>query len=157
MLKKKLFKTLAKILPGNAIRVRLLKACGYRIGKNVYIGEDLIIIDDLADPACRLSIGDRASLAPRITLVMHSAPNESRIRNYIKEQKGTIVIKQDAWIGSGAVIAPNIEIGEGAIVGANSFVDRNVPDYVFVGGVPARVIKTVKVPWREESMSGESP
>ncbi len=156
MLKKKILKTLAKVLPGNRIRIGLLKGCGYSIGENAYIGEDLIIIDDLADPACRLFIGDRASLAPRITLVLHSAPNESRIRNYIKEQKGKIVIKQDAWIGSGAVIAPNVEIGEGSIVGANSFVDRNVPDYTFVGGVPARAIKTIKVPWRERPEKEES-
>lgn len=137
-------------MPGNGLRVWLLKKCGYDIGHHVYIGEDLIVIDDLADSTVSLLIGDRASIAARVTFILYSAPNESRIRDYVTTKKGKIVVKQDAWIGTGAVIAPNVEIGEGAIVGANSFVGHDVPPYTFVGGVPATKIKTVDVPWLTE-------
>lgn len=150
MVKKKLFKTFAKIVPGNRLRVWLLRRCGYDIGHDVYVGEDLIVIDDLADPTVSLFIGDRASIAARVTFVLYSAPNESRIRNHIVTKKGRIIISQDAWIGTGAVIAPDVKIGEGAIVGANSFVNHDVPAYTFVGGVPARKIKTLSVPWNTE-------
>jgi len=98
-----------------------------------------------------LVIEDRVAISPRVTFVMHSAPNWSRIRNIIGDKKGKIRIKQDAWIGTGAVILPGIEIGEGAIVGANSLVTKDVPDYTIVGGIPAKKIETLNVPWRKDN------
>jgi acetyltransferase-like isoleucine patch superfamily enzyme len=59
-----------------------------------------------------------------------------------------VTVGEDAWIGTGAVILPDIEIGEGAVVASNSVVTKNVPAYTVVGGIPAKAIKTVEVPWR---------
>ena len=148
--KKKLLKLIAKQLPGFGLRIRLLRMCGYLIGNSVYIGEDFIIIDDLGDTQLQfnLCIGDRASISPRVTFVMHTQPNDSRIVPYVNSHKGSITIESDAWIGTGAVILPNITIGEGAVVGANSVVTKDVPPYTVVGGVPAHKIKDVIVPWK---------
>jgi len=146
--KKKLLKLTAKQLPGAEMRVRLLRLCGYAIGEHVYIGEDFIIIDDLDETQTSLSIGDRASIAPRVTFVLHTQPNQARIAPYVHSHKGSIVLESDSWIGTGAVILPNVTIGEGAVVGANSVVTGSVPPYTVVGGVPARKIKNVDVPWR---------
>ncbi len=147
-LKKKLLKLIAKNLPGCGLRIRLLRLCGYTIGDEVYIGEDFIIIDDLGDATFNLTIGDRAAVSPRVTFVLHTQPNESRIAPYVNSHKGSITVGADAWIGTGAVILPNVIIGEGAVVGANSVVTRNVDPYSVVGGIPARRIKDVNVPWR---------
>jgi maltose O-acetyltransferase len=147
-IKKKLLKLVAKQLPGCGLRLRLLRMCGYKIGKQVYIGEDFIIIDDLEDTQLELQIGDRAAVSPRVTFVMHTQPNESRIAPYVNSHTGSITIEADAWIGTGAVILPNVTVGEGAVVGANSVVTKNVPPYTVVGGVPAHFIKQVDVPWR---------
>lgn len=149
-IRKKALKFFAKMVPGSNFRIFLLRRCNYHIGKDTYIGEDLIVIDELGDPSTKLTIGERVAISPRVTLVLHSAPNESRIRKYIREQKGTIVIHDDAWIGTGAVIMPNIEVGEGSVVGSNAVVTRNVPDYTVVAGIPAKIIKTVDVPWLQE-------
>lgn len=146
-IKKKLLKLIAKQLPGNGLRKRLLRMCGYVIGDSVYIGEDFIIIDDLGDGQFNLSIGDRVAISPRVTFVLHTQPNESRIVPYVNSYKGSITIASDAWIGTGAVILPGLTIGEGAVVGANSVVTKNVPPYTVVGGVPAHKIKDVHVPW----------
>jgi acetyltransferase-like isoleucine patch superfamily enzyme len=151
VVKKKALKSLAKSVPGNSLRIWFLRLSNYRIGKNVYIGEELVIIDDLKDRSVVLVIEDRVAISPRVTFVMHSAPNWSRIRNIIGDKKGKIRIKQDAWIGTGAVILPGIEIGEGAIVGANSLVTKDVPDYTIVGGIPAKKIETLNVPWRKDN------
>ncbi len=152
-IKKKLLKLIAKHVPGCGLRIRLLRMCGYVIGDHVYIGEDIIIIDDLEDTEQKfnLCIGDRASISPRVTFVMHTQPNESRIVPYVNSHKGSIAIEADAWIGTGSVILPNITIGEGAVVGANSVVTRNVTPYTVVGGVPAHKIKDVNVPWNSSN------
>ncbi len=123
--------------------------CGYEIGNDVYIGEDFIIVDDLGDTqsVLHLRIGDRASISPRVTFVMHTQPNESRIVPYVNSHKGSITIERDAWLGTGAVILPDVTIGEGAVVGANSVVTKSVAPYTVVGGVPAHKIKDVVVPW----------
>ena len=146
-IKKKLLKLIAKQLPGCELRIRLLRLCGYIIGDSVYVGEDIIIIDDLSDTQFNLTIGDRASISPRVTFVLHTQPNESRIVPYVNSHKGSISVNSDAWIGTGAVILPNVTIGEGAVVGANSVVTKSVAPYTVVGGVPAHKIKEVDVPW----------
>ena len=49
----------------------------------------------------------------------------------------------DAWLGTGATILPNITIGEGAIVGAGSVLNRDVPPFAVVAGLPARPIRKI--------------
>ena len=49
-------------------------------------------------------------------------------------------VKRSASIGSNATIICGVTIGEGALVGAGAVVNKDVPDYTIVAGVPARVI-----------------
>ncbi|WRH67215.1 MAG: CatB-related O-acetyltransferase [Planktothrix sp. GU0601_MAG3] len=55
--------------------------------------------------------------------------------------KGNTVIGNDVWIGYGATIMPGINIGDGAIIGTQSVVTRDVPPYTIVGGNPAKEIR----------------
>lgn len=50
-------------------------------------------------------------------------------------------IGNDVWIGHGVTIIRGIKIGDGAIIGANSFVNKNVEPYSIYGGIPAKFIK----------------
>lgn len=52
-----------------------------------------------------------------------------------------VVIENDVWVGTGAVIVKGVRIGKGAIVGANSVVTRDVTAYTIVAGVPAKVLR----------------
>lgn len=56
---------------------------------------------------------------------------------------GTITIGPNAFIGGFSTILKDVSIGEGAVVGANSLVTKNIPPYEIWGGVPARFIKKV--------------
>ena len=142
--KKKILKPLARIMPLSKLRIALFRMCGYSVGKDVFIGEDLIISDNLHDK--NVFIGDRASIAPRVTLVTSSGPNLSRIKPYVKVvDSGKIRIENDAWIGAGAIILPNVTIGEGAVVGAGAVVIEDVPPYTVVAGVPAKAIKKLEI------------
>ncbi|HBW56731.1 MAG TPA: chloramphenicol acetyltransferase [Oscillatoriales bacterium UBA8482] len=55
--------------------------------------------------------------------------------------KGNTVIGNDVWIGYGATIMPGIKIGDGAIIGTQSVVTRDVSPYSIVGGNPAQEIR----------------
>jgi acetyltransferase-like isoleucine patch superfamily enzyme len=62
----------------------------------------------------------------------------------IDGKAGKVALKKNCKIGSHSVIMPGVTIGENSIVGACSFVNRDVPDNVVAVGVPARVIKELK-------------
>ena len=55
--------------------------------------------------------------------------------------KGNTVIGNDVWIGQNALILPGVHIGNGAIIGANSVVGKNVESYSIVAGNPAKEIR----------------
>lgn len=62
----------------------------------------------------------------------------------IKEQDymdAPIVIEDDVWIGAGSTILSGVTIGRGAIIAAGAVVNKDVPPYTIVGGVPAKIIK----------------
>ena len=53
----------------------------------------------------------------------------------------SITIEDDVWIGAGTVILPGVTIGKGAVIAAGAVVNKDVPEYTVVGGVPAKVLK----------------
>lgn len=55
---------------------------------------------------------------------------------------GKVIIEDDVWIGSSVIILPNVKIGKGSIVAAGSVVNKDVPPYSIVGGVPAKLLKS---------------
>jgi acetyltransferase-like isoleucine patch superfamily enzyme len=62
----------------------------------------------------------------------------------IKDQgisKSRVRIERDVWLGTKVTVSRGVRIGEGAVVGANSVVTRDLPAYAIAGGVPARVIR----------------
>lgn len=96
-----------------------------------------------------ITIGNDVLLASRVYISDHShgsqdyhdidlPPSARKVFS-----KGPVVIEDGAWIGEGASILPGVRIGRHAVVGANAVVTRDVPPYTIVGGVPARVLKTL--------------
>ena len=55
--------------------------------------------------------------------------------------KGDIVVDDDVWTGYGCFIMSGVHIHQGAVIAAGSVVAKDVPPYVIVGGVPAKIIK----------------
>lgn len=147
--RKKVFKRWARdaFFPG--WRIRLLRACGFGVGRDVYIADGLMIVEELSGPE-QLTIGDRVSMAPRVMLVLSSHPNASRIRAFAPTARGDITIEDDAWIGACAIILPGVTIGRGAVVGAGSVVTADVPPLTIVAGQPAKPVRklTPDAGWR---------
>lgn len=91
------------------------------IGNNVLTGRNVLITDH--------SHGDRDDL----TLPPKKRPLKT---------KGGISIGNNVWIGDKVVILSGVTIGDGAIIGANSVVTKNVQELSVVAGIPAKLIKS---------------
>jgi acetyltransferase-like isoleucine patch superfamily enzyme len=59
---------------------------------------------------------------------------------YRKEQSGDVLFKKHALIGCGSVILPGVTVEVGGSVGALSLVNKNVPEFAVVAGIPSRII-----------------
>lgn len=55
--------------------------------------------------------------------------------------KGDTVVGNDVWIGQNVTVLPGVHIGDGAVIGANSVVSKDVPPYCIVGGNPIKIIR----------------
>ena len=61
----------------------------------------------------------------------------------IDDKKGKVQIKKNACIGSHSVVMPGITIGENAVIGAFSFVNKNIPANTLAYGIPVKIIKKI--------------
>jgi UDP-N-acetylglucosamine acyltransferase len=116
---------------------------GTRIGNNCYvdsyfrssgdneIGNDVILRFG-STIARKVFVGNHVFISPNV-MTVYSLPDGSK-------SAGTY-IRDDAFIGTAAVLAPNVTIGEGVIVGANSFVNKNLLVKGIYVGNPVRKIK----------------
>lgn len=130
----------AKMIPNmifNSWRVFFYRLCGYRIGKNVFIGMRCYF-DDL-EPKM-LTIEDNVSISYGVFMACHGK-NQPHL---------PITIKEGAYIGMRASIITKkagensdklgITIGKNAIVGACALVNIDVPDNATAVGVPCKII-----------------
>jgi acetyltransferase-like isoleucine patch superfamily enzyme len=138
----RVLRILAWLAPAHQFRSSLLRKCGVKIGKNVYIGFLVMIDGEFPD---YIEIEDEASIGPGVIIMAHSgaSPLHQRLKLY-SEAPQRVKIKRGAWVAAGSIILPGVTIGEGAIVTAGSVINRDVPPYTVVGGYPARAIKVLK-------------
>jgi acetyltransferase-like isoleucine patch superfamily enzyme len=90
----------------------------------------------------KVQIGNDVHLGPNVSIpgASHNIDSNNSISKSGSEFKGTI-IKDYAWISSNVTIADGVTIGKGAVISANSFVNKDVQDFTVVGGVPAKFLK----------------
>ena len=61
----------------------------------------------------------------------------------IDDKEGMIILKKNCKIGSHSTIMPNVTVGNNSIIGAHSFVNKDIPDNVVAFGIPVRIIKNI--------------
>ena len=106
--------------------------------KNVTIGSGVSIMNGaLMMAAGGITIEDKVLIAANVKLITNNHdPYERDILTC-----RPIVIKEGAWVGAGATILPGVTVGKYAIVGSDSVVTKDIPDYAVAVGTPAKVIK----------------
>ncbi len=123
--------TLCRYLPSLHLKRWLYKSLGMKVGKNTSVG--LMAMMDVFFPQL-ISIGENSVLGYNCTILCH----EFLIREY---RTGTVKIGREVMLGANSTVLPGVIIGDGAVVGAGSLVNRDIPPGALAAGVPARVIK----------------
>jgi len=105
-------------------------------------------------PHSSIAVGAYCSIAHNVQILAGGDHGVSRLSTYafslldeppaperepLRAEK--VVVGNDVWIGTGAIIVGPVTIGDGTIVGAGAVVASDVPAYALVGGVPARLIR----------------
>ena len=102
-------------------------------GSSLYIGNYCSIAKDVKFLLCVEHEIDRISTYPFKARCLEGVPEAGT--------KGDIVLEDDVWVGYHATILSGVRIGQGAVVAAGALVNKDVPPYAVVGGVPAKVLK----------------
>jgi acetyltransferase-like isoleucine patch superfamily enzyme len=114
----------------NGPKLKLLRWCGARVGRNVFISTDVWI--DPTFPQL-LTIEDDVMVGVGVKIALH----EFRPREF---RAGRVIIRKGAVVGGFALIGHGVEIGEGAVVAGGAAVGRDVPPGKLAIGNPARIM-----------------
>lgn len=117
--------------------VHTLKKKGLQIGKDVFLGSDVLI--DSSQPWL-IFIGDECTITDRVIILAHDA---STYRHLGYTKIGKVSIGSKTFIGVGSIILPGVKIGKNVIIGAGSIVTRDIPDNSLAVGNPAVVVGNV--------------
>ena len=111
-------------------------------GKNIHFGNNVFI-----NSGCHFQdqggiwIGDNALIGHNVVLATLNHDQDPEKRGNLIPSR--IVIGKNVWIGANATVLPGVTVGDGAIIAAGAVVNRDVPSNTVVGGVPAKIIKTI--------------
>jgi maltose O-acetyltransferase len=118
---------------------------------NIHVGNDVSLgyKPVLVAANAKIQIGDKVMFGPEVTIRggNHTTSYVGRFmfdvtdREKRREDDLGVVIQDDVWVGTRAIILHGVTVGRGAVVGAGAVVTKNVPPYAIVGGVPARVLR----------------
>jgi len=131
-------------VPDNIFRINKVS-----VGKRTY-GE--LNVTDSSPSDTKLIIGSYCSIATGVQFLLGGEhkiesittfPFKVKCFGYKREagSKGDIVIGDDVWIGTNAIICSGVKIGQGAIVAAGAVVTKDVEPYAITGGNPAKLIR----------------
>jgi acetyltransferase-like isoleucine patch superfamily enzyme len=120
------------------------------IARNIKIGRDCLISRDVSlDPTAEIHIGDGVVMGPEVSFITSTHKIGGPERRAGAYRGGHITIGNGVWIGARVTILPGVHVCSGAILAAAAVVTRDVPANTVVGGVPARVLRTI--------VDGETP
>lgn len=141
-------KFLAMYYPDARIRKKYSAYIGVEMGEGTYSNLGLKVTPN--DNKICVHIGKEVSIAPNVTFICDSQPNNGTEINqldYVKNKlvkKGDIIIEDNAWIGTNVTIMPGVTVGRCSIIGAGSIVFDNVDPFSIYAGIPAKKIRDLK-------------
>ena len=130
---------LAMNSPHDFFTIPLYRLRGTKIGKNVGIAQGVFLEESRP---YLVTIEDGVNIGPKAIIVAHDSSAHC-IEPSTDITFGAVQIEKNAYIGAGAIILPEVTIGECSIVAAGAVVTKDVPPRTIVAGVPAKIIGDV--------------
>ncbi len=114
--------------------------------KTVVLGGDLKIGDEsyiraYSEIGSCVEIGKYCSIANNVIIAPPEHDYSKFSTRWDNKPNKITIIENDVWIGTQSIILQGVKIGNGAIVGANSVVTKDIPPYAIVVGSPAKILK----------------
>ena len=109
--------------------------------KNVKIGTSCFINDGVyfnSGPDANIIIGNDVTLSNNVYITCMGLDLVSDGRTHIYNN---VIIEDSVWIGANCTILKGVTIGKNSVVAAGSVVNKSVPPYSVVGGIPSRVLR----------------
>lgn len=93
----------------------------------------------------KIEIGKNSTLAYQTTILTSANPNgpKNLLARVYPKFSAPVIIGDNSWIGARSIVLPGVKIGNFCVIAAGSVVNRDVPDYSVVAGVPAKIVKTL--------------
>lgn len=111
-----------------------------KIGNNTFLNLGATMLD-----GAHITIGNNVLIAPNCQFYTAShSLNHLERRNW-ETFCNPIVIEDDVWLGGNCVINQGVTIGRGAVIAANSVVNKDVPPFTLMGGMPAKFIRDLSI------------
>ncbi len=111
-----------------------------KVGENTWIGPFTIL-----DGEGILEIGDSCSISSGVQIYTHNSVKWAISGGKEFYEKKTVKIGNCCFIGANSVIKDGVSIGDHSVVGACSFVNKEIPPYSIVVGTPAKIVGNVVV------------
>lgn len=109
-----------------------------KIGNNVSTNNNLFVC-----AANYIEIGDDTLIGQNVIIMDHEAHGIAPEKRRQIGEIGKVLISKNVWLGNNVTILKNTEIGENTIVAAGAVVAGKFPSNVIIGGIPAKIIKTI--------------
>ena len=111
-----------------------------KVGRHTWIGPFTLL-----DGSGGLTIGDYNSISSGVQIYSHDTVAWAVTSGVAETERAPVVIGDAVYVGAQTVIAKGVSIGEHSVIGACSFVNRDIPPYTVAAGVPCRPIGTVRL------------
>ena len=143
-----------ELMPDRGNNVYLQGPIYFDFGKHISMGDgsyanfNFTVLDE-----GKVTIGKHVFIGPNVSILTPIHPLRFQERNSFISEKtgrltnleraGSVSIGDNCWLGGSVTVCPNVNIGEGCVIGAGSVVTKDVPPHSLAVGSPCRVLRPI--------------
>jgi len=109
-------------------------------GENVWVGHYCLL--EALNEGAKLTIGENSVISSFVRIYTHDTSYRTALGK--PKSVASTSVGNNTQIGDGSIVLAGVKVGSHVIIGANSVVDKDIPDYNVAAGVPVKIVKSLK-------------